>query len=89
MALQPAVEFLLLLLHLIVAWAAKWILVGRYREGVHGIYSNFYIRHWLANLLAMVSCTAEIRVLNQRELDIISLQTLSDAVLATCNTASC
>lgn len=54
LALQPAVEFVLLLLHLFVAWAAKWILVGRYREGVHGIYGKFYVRSWLANLLAMV-----------------------------------
>lgn len=55
LALQPAIEFVLLLIYLLVAWGAKWLLVGRYKEGVHGIYGRFYVCHWLANLLCMVS----------------------------------
>ena len=27
--------------------ALKWLLIGRYKEGDHDIYSLFYLRHWL------------------------------------------
>jgi hypothetical protein len=62
LAFLPAVEFVLLLVHLLVALGTKWLLVGRCKEGSYPIYGRFYIMHWLANLLSMVSgfcnCTA-------------------------------
>lgn len=53
----PAVDFALLLLHVVVAIGAKWLLVGRYKEGVEPIYGWFYVRHWLLNLLELVRVT--------------------------------
>lgn len=32
--------------------AAKWVLVGRYQEAKHDIYSLFYLRHWLVERIA-------------------------------------
>jgi hypothetical protein len=55
LAVLPLVDLLLLCLHPLIALAAKWVLVGRYKEGQHPLYGAFYIRHWLAKLLSMVS----------------------------------
>lgn len=30
----------------------KWVLIGRYKEGDHDIYSLFYLRHWLVEHMA-------------------------------------
>jgi hypothetical protein len=54
LALLPALDFVLLVVHALVAIGAKWLLVGRYTEGEHPIYGWFYVRHWLANLLSIV-----------------------------------
>ncbi|CAE7826592.1 lgrD [Symbiodinium sp. CCMP2592] len=32
--------------------ATKWLLIGRYKEGEHDIYSLMYLRHWLAEHMA-------------------------------------
>ena len=32
--------------------ATKWLLIGRYKEGEHDIYSLMYLRHWLVEHLA-------------------------------------
>ena len=40
------------LLRIIVLLAAKWLLVGRYKEAQHDIYSLFYLRHWLVQRIA-------------------------------------
>ena len=32
--------------------AVKWVLIGRYKEGDHDIYSLFYLRHWLVEHMA-------------------------------------
>jgi len=39
-------------LKLTVLVICKWLLIGRYREGDYPIYSSFYLRHWLVEMLA-------------------------------------
>lgn len=53
--LLPLLDLTLLLTHLLVAWAAKWLVVGRYREGVYPLYGSTYLRHWVAELMSVVS----------------------------------
>ena len=36
----------------LVLVAVKWVLIGRYKEGDHDIYSLFYLRHWLVEHMA-------------------------------------
>jgi len=47
-------QFLLFsqVLSLVLLILAKWLIVGRYREGNHAIYSLFYLRHWIVERLA-------------------------------------
>ena len=40
------------ILRVIVLLAAKWVLIGRYKEAKHDIYSLFYLRHWLVERIA-------------------------------------
>ncbi|CAJ1449162.1 unnamed protein product [Effrenium voratum] len=39
-------------LRVFILVATKWILIGRYREGDHDIYSLYYLRHWLVEHVA-------------------------------------
>ncbi|CAJ1402177.1 unnamed protein product, partial [Effrenium voratum] len=39
-------------LRLFLLAAMKWILIGRYREGDHDIYSLYYLQHWLVEHMA-------------------------------------
>ncbi|CAJ1424034.1 unnamed protein product [Effrenium voratum] len=39
-------------LRVFILVATKWILIGRYREGDHDIYSLYYLRHWLVEHMA-------------------------------------
>eukprot|EP00931_Biecheleriopsis_adriatica_P073048 TRINITY_DN4740_c0_g1_i4.p1 TRINITY_DN4740_c0_g1~~TRINITY_DN4740_c0_g1_i4.p1 ORF type:complete len:1850 (+),score=349.48 TRINITY_DN4740_c0_g1_i4:121-5670(+) len=43
---------ILTVLKILLLIAAKWLLIGRYREGDHAIYSLFYLRHWIVQRLA-------------------------------------
>lgn len=40
------------ILRVILLLAAKWVLIGRYQEAKHDIYSLFYLRHWLVERIA-------------------------------------
>ena len=61
LALSPIADLVLLFIHLFIAWAAKWLLVGRYKEGEYPMYGGFYIRHWLAKMLSLVSLVFGVR----------------------------
>lgn len=39
-------------IRVLVLVAVKWLLIGRYKEGDHDIYSLFYLRHWLVEHIA-------------------------------------
>lgn len=42
-----AMKWILAFVKFTFALLAKWILIGRYREGQHSIYSLYFLRHWL------------------------------------------